>query len=237
MEQIAPHIYRGGSGSYNYYAIVDDEVTLIDAGCSRDWPKIISGLERIGSSIEAVAGLIITHVHSDHFGAARDAVEAGVDVSVHEGDEDRALGRYEGRFSAEARDLPIFSFRTLRNFFPMMMAGVLSLDFLDHVGTFADGETIDLPGQPTVIHTPGHTEGHSMFHVEDVLFTGDGLVTMDLLGSARGPQHMQPVFDVDTDQARLSLNRIVGLDAGTILPGHGDPWVGTPGEAVAIARA
>jgi glyoxylase-like metal-dependent hydrolase (beta-lactamase superfamily II) len=76
-----------------------------------------------------------------------------------------------------------------------------------------------------------------MFHVEDLLFTGDGLVTMDLLGSSRGPQHMQPVFDVDTDRARLSLNRIVGLDAGTILPGHGDPWVGTPREAVAIARA
>jgi glyoxylase-like metal-dependent hydrolase (beta-lactamase superfamily II) len=26
--------------------------------------------------------------------------------------------------------------------------------------TYADGETLDVPGRPRVIHTPGHTSGH-----------------------------------------------------------------------------
>ncbi len=53
-----------------------------------------------------------------------------------------------------------------------------------------------------------------MFHCESlgILFTGDGLVTMDLLGSRRGPQRMPPVFDLDTAQARRSLDRIRGID-------------------------
>ena len=237
MQQLAPGAFRGGPGSYNYYALVeDDEVTLIDAGCSRDWSRMTAGLESVGSSIDAVAGLIVTHVHSDHFGAAVDASASGVDVSVHEDDEVRALGDYEGRFGAEAGDLPIFSLRTWRNFLPMIMGGVMKLEFLDVVDTFSDGDALDLPGRPTVIHTPGHTEGHSMFHSGELLFTGDCLVTMDLLGSDRGPQYMQSVFDLDTEQSRASLDRIVDVDANLILPGHGEPWEGTPSRAVEIAR-
>lgn len=78
-----------------------------------------------------------------------------------------------------------------------------------------------------------------MFHCPEagILFTGDGLVTMDLLGPGKGPQPMRPVFDVDTSQARASLDRIVDLEAELLLPGHGDSWVGSPADAVAMARS
>lgn len=70
-----------------------------------------------------------------------------------------------------------------------------------------------------------------------ILFTGDGLITMDLLGTGKDPQMIRDVFNVDSEQAMASLDRIVGLDASTLLPGHGGPWSGSPVDAVALVRS
>ena len=77
-----------------------------------------------------------------------------------------------------------------------------------------------------------------MFHSPDrgLLFTGDGLVTMDLLGPGTGPQMMERRFHLDAEQALDSLDRIEGFNAELLLPGHGTPWKGTPADAVTLAR-
>ena len=43
-------------------------------------------------------------------------------------------------------------------------------------------------------------------------------------------------FNLDHDRALASLDRIVDLPADLLLPGHGEPWTGSPAEAVAEAR-
>jgi glyoxylase-like metal-dependent hydrolase (beta-lactamase superfamily II) len=48
---------------------------------------------------------------------------------------------------------------------------------------------------------------------------------------------MPKQFDVSYAQARESLAKIEPLEAGVILPGHGDPWSGSPADAVAQARS
>lgn len=235
MELVAEGIYRLGSGSHNFYVVTDgDEATVIDGGCSREWSKLIDGLSSIGLSIDAVSALIATHAHADHFGIAKKSSEDGIGVSVHTEEESRALGTYEGRFAVTATELPMYSLRTLRNFLPMLLAGVLKLDHLERVGTFGNGDILDLPGHPVVIHTPGHTEGHSMFHSPErgVLFTGDGLATMNLLGGSPGPQMMDRRFHHNPDQARASLKKIESLDADLLFPGHGRPWSGSPAAAL-----
>jgi glyoxylase-like metal-dependent hydrolase (beta-lactamase superfamily II) len=240
MRQVADGVYALGSRGHNFYVLRDgDEVTVIDAGCSREWRKLARGLASIGMSIDAVAGIVVTHAHADHIGFGKKATDEGVPVSVHEHDEPRALGTYTGRYAVSPSELPIFSLQTLRNFLPLVLAGVMRLEHLDEVGTFADGDRLDLPGNPVAVHTPGHTEGHVMFHVEDrgLLFTGDGLITMNLLGREKGPQMIDRRFNLDHDQAGASLDRIVDLDADTLLPGHGAPWPGPPAEAVALARS
>jgi glyoxylase-like metal-dependent hydrolase (beta-lactamase superfamily II) len=45
------------------------------------------------------------------------------------------------------------------------------------------------------------------------------------------------VFNLDHKMAIASLDRIAGLDASVIYPGHGDPWNGSPAEAVSLARS
>ncbi len=241
MKQVADRVYSLGTKGHNFYLVREgDELTMIDAGCSKEWHALEQAVSRLGLGLGAISGVIATHAHADHFGLARKATEEGIGVEVHEDEFTRATGRYRGRFSAGARDLPLFRIHTLRTFLPMVRAGVMKLKFppAESIGTFADGDVLDLPGNPRAVHTPGHTEGHVMFHLADtgLLFTGDGLATMNLLRPGSGPQMLADVFHLDANQARRSLDAIVGLRADVLLPGHGRPWKGSPEDAVSMAR-
>jgi len=48
-------------------------------------------------------------------------------------------------------------------------------------------------------------------------------------------QIMPSAFNTSTQTAMRSLDRLEGLDASTVLFGHGEPW--TDGIASAVARA
>ncbi len=240
MKQVADSTYVLGTRSHNFYIMKEgEEATIIDAGCSREWGKLISALETIGLALSKVAGVIATHAHPDHFGLADRAATRGVHVSVHRDEESRARGTYEGRFAVTASELPMFRLHSLLNFIPLLLAGINNMQHIEDVETFHDGDTLDLPTNPVALHTPGHTEGHAMFHVPQrgLLFTGDGLITMDMLGPARGPQMIDSRFNLDHEQALESLDRITPLEAALLLPGHGQPWSGEPSEAVARARS
>ena len=71
--------------------------------------------------------------------------------------------------------------------------------------TFADGDVFDLGGgvRIRVIHSPGHTRGHSFFHVEpdDVLYLGD----VDL--SSFGPYYGDAWSDLEDFERTLSKVR------------------------------
>jgi len=100
-----------------------------------------------------------------------------------------------------------------------------------------DGEVLDVPGRPRVVHTPGHTPGHCALYFErhGALFVGDALCTWNPLSGRRGPQVMPSAFNVSTDTCFESLAAIERLDAEAVLPGHGEPW--REGAAAAAARA
>jgi glyoxylase-like metal-dependent hydrolase (beta-lactamase superfamily II) len=87
------------------------------------------------------------------------------------------------------------------------------------------------------VHTPGHTAGHCSLLAEraGVLFAGDALATVSFLTGEKGPQPVP--FNEDSGRARESLSRIEHLEAGFVVVGHGEPFEGTPAEAVAAARA
>ena len=48
---------------------------------------------------------------------------------------------------------------------------------------------------------------------------------------------MPKVTNVDDERAVISLDAMEDLEADVILPGHGEPWHGTPATAVKRARA
>jgi glyoxylase-like metal-dependent hydrolase (beta-lactamase superfamily II) len=104
---------------------------------------------------------------------------------------------------------------------------------------FADGEVVDVPGKPRVVHVPGHTSGSCALHLEErgILFTGDALSTIDLLTGRAGPAVPPDFINESSAQALESLARLEGLRAQTVLTGHGEPWTGGIRSAVEIARA
>jgi len=92
--------------------------------------------------------------------------------------------------------------------------------------TFRDGDRFPLDGMDLeVVHTPGHSAGHCCFLVRSrgVLFTGD-----HILGTGTSI-----IVPPDGDMALYlnSLERLRGLPAQVICPGHG-PLVWEPGEKI-----
>ena len=235
MSAITEGIHRIGSGLVNSYLVEEaGEVTIIDAGMPSYWTDLPAELEAMGRRLDDVRAVVLTHGHSDHIGfAERARRERGLPVSVHELDATLARGEVPNPAKGGAvRPLPLLRFLLFG-----IVHGALRTKNLTEVVTFGDGATLDVPGSPRVILVPGHTPGSAALHVpsRDALFVGDALSTIAVTTGVTGP--MIAPFTADRAQALASLARLDGIEAGWLLPGHGQPWTGGVGEAVRHIRA
>lgn len=234
--KIAPGIHRiGGNSIINSYLLEQaGEVTIIDAGVPGYYKDIAGELSAMGRTPADVRALVLTHGHTDHIGfAERLRRERGVPVSVHEAD--AALARGEVPNPAKGYG-PIKLGPLLGFLWFSLLHGGLRTPKLHEVATFGDGATLDVPGSPRVILTPGHTPGSAALHVPSLgaLFVGDAFATYAVTTGARGPQ-VAP-FTADAAQAVGSLTRLEGISADLVLPGHGNPWTGGVHEAIRQVR-
>ena len=234
--QIAPSLHRLGSGIVASYLVEDPSgVTIIDAGLPGFYGDLPKELAAMGRSLDDVRGVVLTHGDTDHVGfAERLRRERGVPVFVHEADAARA--RFEVRKPSSGWG-PIKIGPLLGFLWYSGLRGGLRIPPLTEVQTFEDGATLDLPGSPRVIHMPGHTPGSAAIHVPSVsaLFVGDTMTTRSVLTGEVGPGPAP--FTLDPERARASLERLEGIDARWVLPGHGEPWDGGVAEAVRLVRA
>jgi glyoxylase-like metal-dependent hydrolase (beta-lactamase superfamily II) len=234
--QIANGLYRVGADIVNSYLIVDkDGVTIIDAGLPRYWKLLQNELAAIGKSPDDVRALILTHGDTDHIGfAARLYQEKGIVAHIHEADVDRARLKVKkpnsGWGPVKIGPLAGFLWYSARR-------GGLRVKPATELQTVADGDVLDVPGSPRIIHTPGHTPGSVTVHVRavDALFLGDTMTTRNVLTGVTGPKPAP--FTLQPEQAVASLDRIDGVDATWVLPGHGPAWDGGVPEAVRLIRA
>jgi glyoxylase-like metal-dependent hydrolase (beta-lactamase superfamily II) len=233
--RLADGLHRIGSDIVNNYLVADrDGVTIIDAGLPGHWKRLQAELSAMNLALLDVNALVLTHGDTDHIGFARRLHrETGVAAHVHQADVERAR-RHEkkpnsGWGPVKIRPLMGFLWYGARN-------GGLRIPPVSEVRTVADGEVLDVPGAPRIIHTPGHTPGSVAIHVPtvDALFVGDTMTTRNVLTGARGPRPAP--FTLDPDQAIESLKRIEAIDATWVLPGHGPAWDGGVPEAVRLIR-
>ena len=232
MEQVAENVYRLGTRYHNFYTLVEGgKAIVIDAGCSKELSVLSGGLATIGMGLGDVEAIVLTHAHADHMGFAAEAAGSGTEVRTHELDGPIALGDQE-MIGVSPWRLPLWRISTLKFLLTLVKVGVGTVPRLDAVETFADGEVLDLPGRPRAIHTPGHTVGHCALLSGKLLFSGDALVTMNLVGRDRGPQMLPKPFHTDEDKAWESLELLKGLDTSTVFPGHGAPWPGQIADAI-----
>jgi glyoxylase-like metal-dependent hydrolase (beta-lactamase superfamily II) len=234
--RIRDGLHRLGNGLVNAYLLEDaGAITIIDAGLPGYWSDLPAELAAMGRSLDDVRALVLTHGHSDHIGfAERARRERHVPVSVHE--LDAALARGDAPNPATGMG-PV----RIRSLVPFLVyaarRGALRTPRVGEVGTFGDGATLDVPGSPRVILVPGHTVGSVALHVpsHDALFVGDAIATVAVTTGVTGP--MIAPFTADAAEARRSLDRLEGVEAGWLLPGHGEPWTEGVGAAVALVRS
>jgi len=236
--KIATGLHRLGSdprGTVNSYLVVDGgEVTVIDAGLPGYRRLLVDELASLGLPLDAVRALVLTHGDTDHIGfASWLSAEQGVPAHVHTADVERARLEVKkptrGWGPVKLRPLAGFLWFSARH-------GGLRMKPAGEVATIEDGDVLDVPGRPRIIHVPGHTPGSVAVHVPgvDALFLGDAMTTRNVLTGVKGPKPAP--FTLDPDQARESIDRIAGVDATWVLPGHGPAWDGGVPEAVRRIR-
>jgi glyoxylase-like metal-dependent hydrolase (beta-lactamase superfamily II) len=235
--QVGQGIHRiGDNAIINAYLFEESgEVTIVDAGLPGYWNDLPVELAAMGRSIEDVKALLLTHGHSDHIGfAERIRRERG--VPIHVLDKDAALA--QGKVKNPAKGTGPVRIGPLARFIWFgIRHGMTGGAKIAVVSTFGDGATLDVPGAPRVIALPGHTPGSAALHVpsHDALFVGDAIATYVVTTGFVGPT-IAP-FTADPTLAVASLARLDGVEAGLVLPGHGEAWTGGVAEAVSLVRA
>jgi glyoxylase-like metal-dependent hydrolase (beta-lactamase superfamily II) len=236
--QLADGLVRLGTAKVNWYLVADDDgVVVVDAGVSGYRAQLEPGLELLGKSLEDVRAVLLTHSDADHTGVAG-ALHSEHDVPVYIHETEAELLRKPRLKKTDGSILPHLRRPSLWSLFGHLARnGGLRPPSIEGPTTIAGGETLELPGRPRSVHTPGHTVGHLayLFPSHRALFVGDAMCTWNPLTTRAGPQLMPAAFNVSTPEARDSLGRIEDLEAGFLLPGHGEPW--RDGVAAAVANA
>lgn len=238
--EVAEGVVRLGTDKVNWFLLADDSgVTIVDCAMPAYFPQLDEGLAFLGRTRSDVRAIILTHGHADHVGfAERARTELGVPVYVHRDDENltttgKAFGKSEKPLTAYLGRPAAYRFLA-----HLATAGGKAKP-VKAVTTFAADETLEVPGRPRAIHTPGHTTGHTVFYVESsrTLLMGDLLCTLNPLTGGRGPQLLPQAFNLSSATMLDSLSTIEGLDATTLGFGHGEVWTDGVAEAVRHARA
>ncbi|CAL9659536.1 MBL fold metallo-hydrolase [Streptomyces sp. enrichment culture] len=240
VRQVADGTYLVHGGNTNWVILTDgDAVTLVDTGYPGDRRALLDSLAAVGSSPEAVAAVLITHAHNDHLGSAQYLrATHGTPVLLHEAEVPHARRDYLQQVSVGT---------VLRNAWrpgvlPWMRHVLRTGGTEQHPVTApaafpADG-ALDLPGRPVPVHTPGHTDGHCVYHLPDagVVISGDALVSGHAISRIEGPQLLPDLFHHDRTRAIASLDVVAGLEGDLLLPGHGPLHQGPVKDAADLAR-
>jgi len=237
LTQISPDVHRLATKYTNWYLLeAGGRLTVLDAGLPGDWREFCSALSRLGHRPTDIDAVLITHHHPDHAGNAARLQSSGARVLSHPADASYLRGERRLR----RRDVvpylwhPWYAIYMLH----LLVNGVTRVPAVAQLDEIADGEVLDVPGSPRVIHAPGHTAGSCALFLEDrsLLFSGDALVTLDMTRGRRGPQIIRGPQTEDPELAVQSLAALAATKAKTVLPGHGEPWAHGVESAVDIAR-
>jgi glyoxylase-like metal-dependent hydrolase (beta-lactamase superfamily II) len=237
---VAPGVHRIEDAYTNWYLVEEDgRLTIVDAGVPSSWESLQVALREIGRSLRDIEALVLTHAHFDHIGMA-ERVRTELDVPVYVHENDVPLTHHPLRHAYERH--PFKYFATQVNALPIVAAFVRARAFfptpLGEVQRFTDG-TLDVPGSPRVVATPGHTLGHVAFDLpgRGTVIAGDAVVTLNPYTGGRGPQIVARAATADSVRNLASLDALAQTGASTVLTGHGEPWMGGAAEAARLAQA
>jgi glyoxylase-like metal-dependent hydrolase (beta-lactamase superfamily II) len=240
-EQVAPGVWRSGTRYVNWYVVDGGQagLTLVDCGLPGYWRGLVAALGKLGRTPDAVAGVVLTHGHIDHVGTAARLAAAGAGVHLHPAD--WGLARDPSTNRTDRSLVPYLGWPATAAFVGhCLLNGALRPAKFPQPTPLEDGRTLGVPGEPRVVHVPGHTDGSCALEFPDhgVAFLGDALCTASpVTGRRVSPQVQTRASNTDSEQAMSSLANLRGLTSRVLLPGHGEPWRDGAEEAIRSAQA
>jgi glyoxylase-like metal-dependent hydrolase (beta-lactamase superfamily II) len=181
LTEVAPNVHRLATTYWNWYLLeAGGRLTVLDGGLPGDWPEFVAALNKLGHSPADVDAVLITHHHPDHAGNAERLRSGGARVLAHRADAPYLRGEEQMSNLGVVKYLwhPWYVVYMVRQ----LAKGVTRTPAIAKLDDLHDGEVLDVPGRPRVIHAPGHTAGSCalLLENESLLFTGDALVTLDM---------------------------------------------------------
>ncbi len=211
MLEIAPGVHQLTGIACHVFALLGEEVTLIDAGAPGSAPFILRQLRALGRTPDEVTRIVVTHYHIDHRGAAQALRrDTGARVMIHTTEAPYLRG--ERRYPNPVRD-PVRA---------SLVAPIMALLRGSAIPAeeIADGDVIDVLGGLRVHHTPGHTQGSIALSLpaQGLLFSGDAMGYRN--GRLEEPER---VLTENPAAARTSIERLARMDVDTICFSHFPP--------------
>lgn len=232
--EVADGVFRLGTGLNGFYLLEEGgKCTLVDGAFPRYFSHLTNLLSELGTNLDAIEAQVLTHHHADHRGMTERVRKAtGGTVWIHHQDKPHLEARQPPPLAPLWRP-PVF-----KAFAHMFRHGIAWTPAVLEASTFDEGEVLDVPGRPRVVHVPGHTSGNCALDLGGgVVITGDALITVDIYTWDVRPCIPASFFNDDSEQAIESLSRLESLSANLLLPGHGPVWDGPIADAVATARS
>jgi glyoxylase-like metal-dependent hydrolase (beta-lactamase superfamily II) len=214
--------------SFSYLVETSNGLIVVDLGWNSDesWQVFLAGLAKAGKSLDDISGVVITHLHPDHYGlASRIRENSSAWIGAHPAEHPQlavdAAG-VERRVEEMVGWLrlcgaPESEIDQLRSESAEIATNVAKVQ--PDVDLEDAAEVRGVEGL-TVVHTPGHTPGHLCFldRGRNLLFTGDHVLPRVTPNISKRPTSGQdPLADFTH-----SLQRLKPLDRGNLLalPGH-----------------
>lgn len=215
VQEIQPGLHQIRLPGVNAFLLDSgsDGLTLVDTGVPGSAIRISEAVHSLGRDITEVSHILVTHCHPDHSGGLAELKTlTSARVFMHRRDAMLvATGRAMRRLLPSPGILNALLYRLIIAPKPTTVTPSKA-DVL--VG---NGDEIPVAGGISVIHTPGHTEGHVVFlaRKRGVLFVGDAAANLLGLRLMIAYEHLQ--------QGVMSLRHLCRYDFEVACFGHGPP--------------
>lgn len=190
-----------------------DGLVLIDTGTTEGTAQILRAIQALDRAVTDLRHILVTHCHPDHAGSLADLRKlTGAQAYMHRSDAKLVeVGQAMRRLVPSPGLLNAILYRQMIGPKPTTVRAV-RVDRMVH-----DRDVIPVAGGISVIHTPGHTEGHVVFLARKfkALFVGDAAANLIGLKPMIAYEHYS--------QGIQSLKKIAGHEFEVACFGHGAP--------------